>query len=389
MAVRLCLTALSDSCDFSDRILESDDDVDVGRADTQHRADVDNAFFNCKVLSKRHAKLIMKGSRVYLQDRGSTNGSFINKFRLSRPGKPSRMREIFTGDIVQFGNIVTSIAPVIAKVTITDLETGVTLAKRSRNSIVFTPAESQEDITVDSSDCDDHDELVANNDDNEEECQMSKESLLLLKEKILEMQKGMEYLSIKERDYEDLQNLAEEEAETICQLEKENYKLKLALSSIESRISHEKEKYIKLAECEAETICNLEKENFSLSHLLSKAEAALHDEREKYKVLENTHKNCENQLLESIQNQTNTNKELLQVQSQLLEARKQVAETQKENENLRMQERIAEATESDLDMIMKETLKVENQGFIEVKQTEKVEKVPRNTTLDILHLYQL
>ena len=64
---------------------------------------------------------------------------------------------------------------------------------------------------------------------------MSKESLLLLKEKILEMQRGMEYLSIKERDYEDLQNLAEEEAETICQLEKENYKLKLALSSIESR----------------------------------------------------------------------------------------------------------------------------------------------------------
>ena len=25
---------------------------------------------------------------------------------------------------------------------------------------------------------------------------------------------------------------------------------------------------------------------------------------------------------------------------------------------------------------------MENQGFIEVKQTEKVEKVPRNTTLD-------
>ena len=46
---RLCLTALSDSCDFSDRILESDDHVEVGRADTEHRADVDNAFFNCKV----------------------------------------------------------------------------------------------------------------------------------------------------------------------------------------------------------------------------------------------------------------------------------------------------------------------------------------------------
>ena len=87
-------------------------------------------FLMFQVLSKRHAKLMFKGSKVYLQDRGSTNGSFINKFRLSRPGKPSRMREIFTGDIVQFGNIVTSIAPVIARVTITDLETGETLAKR-------------------------------------------------------------------------------------------------------------------------------------------------------------------------------------------------------------------------------------------------------------------
>lgn len=49
------------------------------------------------------------------------------------------------------------------------------------------------------------------------------------------MQKGMEFLSIKERDYEDLQVLAEEEAETICELEKENYKLKTALANIESR----------------------------------------------------------------------------------------------------------------------------------------------------------
>ena len=64
---------------------------------------------------------------------------------------------------------------------------------------------------------------------------MSKESMILLKEKILEMQKGMEFLSIKERDYEDLQVLAEEEAETLCELEKENYKLKTALANIESR----------------------------------------------------------------------------------------------------------------------------------------------------------
>ena len=64
---------------------------------------------------------------------------------------------------------------------------------------------------------------------------MSKESMLALKEKLLEMQKGMEFLSVKERDYEELQILAEEEAETICELEKENYKLRNALINIENR----------------------------------------------------------------------------------------------------------------------------------------------------------
>ena len=55
------------------------------------------------------------------------------------------------------------------------------------------------------------------------------------------------------------------------------------------RISHEKEKYMKLAEYEAETICNLEKENFKLSDLLSQAERNLSREKEKCRVLENKH----------------------------------------------------------------------------------------------------
>ena len=58
---------------------------------------------------------------------------------------------------------------------------------------------------------------------------------MVLREKLLEMQRGMEFLSVKERDYEELTLLAEEEAETICQLEKENYKLKIALNNIETR----------------------------------------------------------------------------------------------------------------------------------------------------------
>ena len=54
-----------------------------------------------------------------------------------------------------------------------------------------------------------------------------------------------------------------------------------------TRISHEKEKYMKLAEFEAETICNLEKENFRLSDALNSAEQKLENEREKNKNLEN------------------------------------------------------------------------------------------------------
>ena len=47
---------------------------------------------------------------------------------------------------------------------------------------------------------------------------------------------------------------------------------------------------MRLAECEAETICNLEKENFKLSDLLSKAEQTLESEKEKYQKLEDTHR---------------------------------------------------------------------------------------------------
>ena len=44
---------------------------------------------------------------------------------------------------------------------------------------------------------------------------------------------------------------------------------------------------MKLAEFEAETICNLEKENFKLSDALNSAEEKLEIEREKNKSLEN------------------------------------------------------------------------------------------------------
>jgi len=353
----------------------------IGRADTGNRADGDNAYFDCKVLSKKHAKLVLKGNKLYLQDLGSTNGTYINKFRLSRPGKPSKAREIFTGDIVQFGSLVTQIQPIIATITIANQDGGL-WQKRCRNSVLFTPAASQEDITVISEDSDDNNDNSDNGEDQEvskdKEWQMSKESMILLKEKILEMQKGMEFLSIKERDYEDLQVLAEEEAETICELEKENYKLKTALANIESRISHEKEKYMKLAEYEAETICNLEKENFKLSDLLSQAERNLSREKEKCRVLENKHSRAlqdfETKSVEESQNQTNSQKEIQDLQQQLQRFRSQLTEMEKENEKLKLKERLDEATECDVDMLIEQT-QFQNEKSLESKE----DKAPRST----------
>ena len=54
MSVRICLTCRSESLSFSDRILDCQpgEALEVGRADTLHRADTENAFFNCKVSLK-------------------------------------------------------------------------------------------------------------------------------------------------------------------------------------------------------------------------------------------------------------------------------------------------------------------------------------------------
>ena len=111
MSVRVTVSCKAESVRFSERLLvvEPGDFVAVGRADTNNRSDLENGYFNCKVgcqetdcilprqvvytsclfvqvLSKKHAKILYKGNKVFLQDLGSTNGTYINKIRLSRPG---------------------------------------------------------------------------------------------------------------------------------------------------------------------------------------------------------------------------------------------------------------------------------------------------------------
>eukprot|EP00092_Neocalanus_flemingeri_P006535 GFUD01007045.1.p1 GENE.GFUD01007045.1~~GFUD01007045.1.p1 ORF type:complete len:448 (+),score=143.90 GFUD01007045.1:65-1345(+) len=347
MAAKVILTAKQNSFKFSDRVLCLDCPVTIGRTGGQARSASDNGYFDCKVLSKSHALLLYKDSKLYIIDTGSSNGTFVNNIRLSKAGKESDPTEVFTGDIIKLGaevadkNKKLTQKPVVAKITLV-MEDGLENRARPRSSLLFRPAESQEDVTIADAD----------------QCSLSRESMMLLKEKLLEMEKGMEFLTFKEKDYEELQQLAEEEAETICELEKENYKLKHALANIENKIAHEKEKYLKLAEYEAETICNLEKENYKLTDSLNTAENNLQEEKEKCKMLQKERELFDTKLREVISEGNKNNNDLEEAQNLLAEARNNVINLEKENSNLRSQDhlQLVDAAESDYDLFIKAEL---------------------------------
>ncbi|KAF7994887.1 hypothetical protein HCN44_004359 [Aphidius gifuensis] len=88
---------------FQDRTLNLDEAVKIGRSVARTRASIDNAIFDCKVLSRNHAQLWYKNGKFYLQDTGSSNGTFVNNQRLSTTGSESKAKEVCSGDIVQFG----------------------------------------------------------------------------------------------------------------------------------------------------------------------------------------------------------------------------------------------------------------------------------------------
>jgi len=351
MAAKVILSAKQNSLKFSDRVLNLDNPVTIGRSGAKTSSESNNALFDSKVLSKSHAMLLCEDSKVYILDTGSSNGTFVNNIRLTKAGRKSDPVEVFTGDIIKFGSEVEDKnkkvlqKPVVAKITIFT-EDRVETRERTPTSLLFRPAESQEDVTM----------VV-----DDEQGVLSRESMVLLKEKLLEMQKGMEFLTYKERDYEELQQLAEEEAETICELEKENYKLKLALNNIENKIAHEKDKYMKLAQYEAETICSLEKENYKLIESLNTAEESLKMEREKNKILQEASEAEKNALeaklhdaLEAIDLKNNT---LDEANNVLNETRNNVINLEDGQLDIKSQDQdLLEATEADYDLLVKAEL---------------------------------
>src|SRR5699024_5485155 len=67
---------------------------------TRHKPDVTNGYFDLRVLSRNHAQIYIDGAsgKLMLQDLGSSNGTYLNDFRLGADPV-----EIKIGDLVCLG----------------------------------------------------------------------------------------------------------------------------------------------------------------------------------------------------------------------------------------------------------------------------------------------
>eukprot|EP00092_Neocalanus_flemingeri_P011053 GFUD01011901.1.p1 GENE.GFUD01011901.1~~GFUD01011901.1.p1 ORF type:complete len:835 (-),score=288.99 GFUD01011901.1:58-2562(-) len=107
MTSKIILSSQPGSANFSDRVLLLDPEtVTVSRSSTDEKPETDNAVFDCRVLSKAQAVFSLVDEKFYLKDTGSSNGTFINNFRLSQAGKQSEETQIYSQDIIRFGSQV-------------------------------------------------------------------------------------------------------------------------------------------------------------------------------------------------------------------------------------------------------------------------------------------
>lgn len=88
---------------FVDRTLVLDKPIKIGRLVGHNKTNTSNAVFDCKVLSRNHALLWYEDGRFLLRDTRSSNGTFVNAERLSKSCEESAPKEVFSGDVVQFG----------------------------------------------------------------------------------------------------------------------------------------------------------------------------------------------------------------------------------------------------------------------------------------------
>lgn len=103
MKPRALLKHHSNSYPFDNRSLDLSERVKVGRAVAKCKPQNDNAIFDCKVLSRNHAMIWFEDGKFFIRDTSSSNGTFINKSRISPANETSDAVEIHSNDIIQFG----------------------------------------------------------------------------------------------------------------------------------------------------------------------------------------------------------------------------------------------------------------------------------------------
>ncbi|CAJ0582473.1 unnamed protein product, partial [Mesorhabditis spiculigera] len=82
---------------------DHNDPLKVGRSVARLKPTRDNAVFDCKVLSRSHASIWYSNGSFWIKDTKSSNGTFVNNERLAQTGEDSDPKQIYNGDIIQFG----------------------------------------------------------------------------------------------------------------------------------------------------------------------------------------------------------------------------------------------------------------------------------------------
>ena len=121
MSGKIILAREDTSVRFHDKVLLISDGqtVKVSRSSSEEKPDTCNAVFDCRVglldlvvlkiflhvalqvLSKHQASLTFRAGRFFLKDVGSSNGTFVNNFRLSKSGAESEDTQIYTEDVLR------------------------------------------------------------------------------------------------------------------------------------------------------------------------------------------------------------------------------------------------------------------------------------------------